>query len=74
LQYGNQRSYIIRKLRRDGFARLARCVDGGTLSAQFAKHFAATVPRNRLAEVTDVAERFGPNRWPDWDGGAHCGT
>jgi hypothetical protein len=66
--YGNDRTYITAWLRRDGFDRLAHSVSTGRLSARFAKELATTVPQEHLEKVTDLAERFGPRRPPDWQG------
>ncbi len=62
--YGNDRDYIIAWLRRDGFLRLAKSVQSGRLSAQFAKDLAKTVPREHLDAATDRAENF--IRRPEW--------
>lgn len=66
--YGNERVYIIARLERDGFERLALSVRRGKLSARFAKELAATVPAEHLEAMTTIAERFGPRRPPDWRG------
>ena len=66
--YGNDRDYIIAWLTRDGFDRLALAVRLGRLSARFAKELAVTVPRERLNEVIEVVERWGPRRPPYWQG------
>lgn len=66
--YGNDRDYIAAWLRRDGFDRLALSVARGKLSARFAKELATTVPRERLDEVVDAVERWGPRRPPGWCG------
>jgi hypothetical protein len=65
--YGNARSYIEGRLRREGFGQLARRVSEGRLSAQFAVTLARTVPRKRLNTVIKAAEFLGPNRPPDWE-------
>jgi hypothetical protein len=68
--YGNDRTYIIAWLRRDGFERLARSVERGKLSARWAKELAITVPREHLDILTDFAEHCGPRRpegWRNWE-------
>jgi hypothetical protein len=66
--YGNDSDYIVARLRRDGFDRLALSVQSGKLSARFAKELARTVPSEHLDEITKLAERFGPRRPPCWQG------
>jgi hypothetical protein len=66
--YGNDQDYIVARLERDGFDRLALSVRYGRLSASFARELAATVPREHLDAMTDIAERFGPRRPEGWRG------
>jgi hypothetical protein len=65
--YGNNRKYITARLRRDGFRRLADCIDAGTLSAQFAKKIVENIPAEHIDAVTDVAEYYGPRQPECWN-------
>jgi hypothetical protein len=66
--YGNERTYRIARLERDGFQQLAANVRHGLLSARFATELAKTVPPEHLDELTEWALRFGPRKPEGWQG------